>query len=323
MRPLVCAVVLLLIAPLQAAEPDSLAAARKAIDNCTPRLDTQLDVGYDRIAVRCPDLASALERSGVEQWLPQGWKEIRNNLSAGSLTELRSLIDRELAAHATERKPRVEKLNEVLTGLGDPRRVSNGTWLRFKRWVRELLERRDREDHEDWFDRMVRRAGLSDAIGEVVTYVALGAMVVLALIVVLNELKAAGLLGRRARAATEENDADLATARPAPTVGEIERAPLIERPRLLLELIASKLTAIRRLPPANAMTVRELSHAVNLEATQDRERLASLASTAERARYAEDGVAPDALESAYLRGRELLDSVEKLREPEVPAGATS
>ena len=323
MRPLVCAVVLLLIAPLQAAEPDSLAAARKAIDNCTPRLDTQLDVGYDRIAVRCPDLASALERSGVEQWLPQGWKEIRNNLSAGSLTELRSLIDRELAAHPTERKPRVEKLNEVLTGLGDPRRVSNGTWLRFKRWVRELLERRDREDHEDWFDRMVRRAGLSDAIGEVVTYVALGAMVVLALIVVLNELKAAGLLGRRARAATDENDPDLATARPTPTVGEIERAPLIERPRLLLELIASKLTAIRRLPPANAMTVRELSHAVNLEATQDRERLASLASTAERARYAEDSVAPDALESAYLRGRELLDSVEKLREPEVPAGATS
>ena len=323
MRRLLCAVVLALVAPLQAAEPDSLAAARKAIDDCTPRLDAQVDVGYDRIAVRCPGLANALERSGVEQWLPQGWKEIRNNLSVGSLTELRSLIGRELAAHASERKPRVEKLNEVLAGLGDQQRPSNGTWLRFKRWLRGLLEHRDREDHEDWFDRMVHRVGLSDAVGEVITYVSLGAMVLLALIVVLNELRAAGLLGHRARDAADERDAELATSRSIPTVGEIERAPLIERPRLLLELIAARLTAIRRLPPAGAMTVRELSHSVNLEATQDRERLACLASTAERARYAEDGAPSDALESAYLSGRELLDSVEKLREPEVPAGATS
>ena len=323
MRRLLCAVVLLWIAPLHAAEPDSLAAARKAIDECTPRLDAQADVGYDRIAVRCPNLAAALEKSGVEDWLPQGWKEVRNNLSAGSLTELRSLIDRELAAHATERKPRVEALNEVLAGLGDQHRATNGTWLRFKRWLRELLERHDREDHEDWFDRMVHRVGLSDAIGEVVTYISLAAMVVLALIVVLNELRAAGLLGRRSQADANARDADLAMLRAIPTVSEIEHAPLVERPRMLLELIAAKLTAIRRLPPANGMTVRELSDAVNLEADQDRERLDTLAATAERARYAESDVPPAALESAYARGRELLDSVEKLREPEVPAGATS
>jgi hypothetical protein len=311
------------MAPLQAAEPDSLAAARKAIAECTPRLDAQVDVGYDRISVRCPNLAPALEKSGVEEWLPQGWKEVRNNLSAGSLTELRSLIDRELAAHASERKPRVETLNEVLAGLGNQHSATNGTWQRFKRWLRELLERHDREDHEDWFDRMVHRVGLSDAIGEVLTYLSLGAMVVLALIVVLNELRAAGLLGRRARSDADARDADLATSRAIPTVGEIERAPLVDRPRMLLELIAAKLTAIRRLPPASAMTVRELSDAVNLEADQDRERLDTLAATAERARYAESSVPVTALESAYARGRELLDSVEKLREPEVPAGAPS
>jgi hypothetical protein len=92
---------------------------------------------------------------------------------------------------------------------------------------------------------------------------------------------------------------------------------------MLLERIAAKLTAIRRLPPAGAMTVRELSDAVNLEAEQDRERLDTLAATAERARYAESGVPSDALEAAYARGRELLDSVEKLREPDAPAGVPS
>jgi len=323
MRGLLCAALLGFTAPLLAAEADPLAVARKAIDDCTPLLDAQVDVGYDRIAARCPGLAQALERSGIEQWLPQGWKEKRNNLSVGSLTELRSLMDRELATHTNGRRPRVERLNEALAGLGVQHQRDNSTWLRFRKWLRDLLERRDRSDNEDWFDRMVHRVGLSDAIGEIVTYVALGAMVLLALIVVLNELKAAGLLGRRAKAADEERNTDLASARPLPTMSEIERAPLLERPRMLLELIAARLTAIRRLPPAAAMTVRELSRAVNLDGTQDRERLATLAGAAERARYAAGGVTTATLESACADGRELLDRVDKLREPEVPAGATS
>jgi hypothetical protein len=62
---------------------------------------------------------------------------------------------------------------------------------------------------------------------------------------------------------------------------------------------------------------------VNLDGTRDRERLAALAATAERARYAQGGVPVATLESAYAEGRELLDSLDRLREPEVPAGATS
>src|SRR3569833_1396763 len=157
MRGLLCAVVLVLIAPLHAAEPDSLATARKAIDDCTPRLDAQADVGYDRVAVRCPTLAGALERSGVEQWLPQGWKEIRNNLSVGSLRELRSLLDRELTAHASERKPRVEKLNDVLAGLGILFRVCFGTCLLFIRWLHKQKKQHNQEKHNNKNERMVRR----------------------------------------------------------------------------------------------------------------------------------------------------------------------
>ena len=326
MRRLLCAALLVFIAPLQAAEPDSLAAVRKAIDVCTPRLDAQVDVGYERVAALCPDLARTLERSGVEQWLPQGWKETRNNLSVGSLNELRAVVERELATPAPTHTPRVERLNEVLVSLGEQHRQGSGTWMRFRKWLRDLIDRRDRAANEDWFDHMVSRVGISDAIVEIVTYVALGAMVVLALIVVLNELKAAGLLGRRARAVADEKaDArSLLSARAVPTFGEIERAPMIERPRMLLELIASKLTAVRRLPPAGAMTVRELARSVQLDGAQDRERLSLLALTAERARYSESGVPEDALRSAYEQGRELLSSVESLRAPDATAaGAAS
>ncbi len=337
MRWRLCAALLVFIAPLQvpgqgavaAAGPDTqatalenaYAAARTAIDACTPRLDPQVDVGYERIAARCPDLARALEQSGIAQWLPRGWKESRNNLSAGSLAELRAVAEREMATRAIARTPRVERLNEVLASLGDKRMQGNGAWSRFKKWLRDLMERRERPEGENWFEHMVARMGISDALVEVITYVALGAMVVLAFIVVLNEAKAAGLLRRRSRGGAGESELEMPEARAPPGIGEIERAPLTERPRMLLELICARLTALRRLPPASALTVRELTRSVELRSAQDQERLADLALTAERARYAESGVPAAALESAFERGRELLKSVETLRAPEPLAGA--
>src|SRR5688572_3370644 len=77
-----------------------------AIDTCIAQLDAALDVGYERIAARCPRLGRSLEQSGWAQWLPRGWKEARNDLSAGSLAELRTLVARELDASAGTRVPR-------------------------------------------------------------------------------------------------------------------------------------------------------------------------------------------------------------------------
>lgn len=320
MRRALLVALLLCFAPLHAATSDPLAEARAVITSCTQRLDPAQDVGYDRIAARCPDLARVLERSEFEEWLPRGWKEARNNLSAGSLTELASLVERELSTRASARTPRVERLNEVLAGLGSQREEGSGAWARFKRWLRSLTEQ-PQGQNAGWFDRMVSRVGISDAVVEIVTYVALGAMVVLAVIVVLNELKAAGLLGRRGRdeAAGPHGGAD-ETAR-VPTFSEIENAPLAERPKMLLELIAARLTALRRLPPASALTVRELTRSANLGDEEDRRRLANVAMTAERARYAADGVPPSTLESAFAQGAELLKNVESLRAPEVGANA--
>ena len=50
----------------QAEPPDAVAT----IDACIARLDPQIDVGYERIARRCPDLAPTLEKSGWAAWLP-------------------------------------------------------------------------------------------------------------------------------------------------------------------------------------------------------------------------------------------------------------
>src|SRR3954465_389310 len=139
MRPLLLA--LLLIAAFAGARDATAANASDAdavavVGACIARLDPQIDVGYERIARRCPDLAPTLERSGWAAWLPQGWKESRNDLSAGSLKELQALVTRELASQPTTSAPRVQRLEEILADLGATGQERSGAWTRFKKWLR-------------------------------------------------------------------------------------------------------------------------------------------------------------------------------------------
>ena len=310
------AALLVLAAPaLGAAEADPLVA----IDACIPRLDTQLDIGFERIAARCPDLAPALEQGGWAEWLPKGWKEPGNDLSAGSLAELRATAQRELATRPSARTLHVERLSGILMDLGATGQQRSGVWVRFKQWLRSLFQRRDEETNPGWFGRMLERVGVSDAAIQLITYITLGGVIALAGFIVFNELRAAGVLARgRARRAGEADDG-AANVRARPTLHDVERAALIERPRLLLEMIAAKLTDLRRLPPASAFTVRELTRAAQLREEPDRSRLAELALTAERARFGEGDVEPSVVHQAMVHGRALLTSLDS---PE-PATASS
>jgi hypothetical protein len=319
MRALVFTALLILAAPgatRAAVAPDALAA----IDTCIARLDVQLDVGFERIARRCPELAPALERSGWAAWLPQGWKESRNDLSAGSLKELRELVSRELATRAATRTPSVEHLKEILADMGSTGQQRSGVWARFKKWVRSLFERAGRQDEEGWLSRLVSRVGVSDAVIEVITYISLGLVVALAGFIVFNELRLAGLLGRRLEGRAGEDGSDSLPDRAQVTWRDVEQAALVDQPRLVLELIASRLTDLRRLPPARAFTVRELVTAADLSRPVDREQLRDIASTAERVRYAEEVVSPAAVQSAIASARDLIARLES-PESESPSAA--
>ena len=309
------------VLPLHAATPPAAPDALAAIDACTARLDAPLDVGYERIAARCPDLAPALEQSGWAAWLPRGWKESRNDLSAGSLLELRAVVVRELATRPAGHAPRVERLKEVLADLGDAGQQRSGLWARINQWLRQLLERSNERSDEGWLNRIISRIGVSGAVRDVITFTALALVVALAGLIVSNEVRASGIL-RGLRSGDDADDAaDALASRPKLTWSEIERAPLLERPRLLLELIATRLTDQKRLPPAGAFTVREITRGADLREPADRERLADLALTAERARYAESGVEPAAVENAVAGGRELLTHLDPDESEARAAGA--
>jgi len=277
-----------------------------ALDACIARLDPALDVGYARVVVRCPNLSRSLEQSGWAEWLPRGWKEARNDLSAGSLVELRTLVARELEAPPVARTANVKRLNEVLNGLGPAARERSSLWSRFRAWLRTVVERNKQADRGSWLDKMIQHSGRSQAFIDLLTYAALAAIIGLACVILINELRAAGLI--KARKRTAEGDLPFASAQQKRVQWrDIEQATAADKPRLLLELVVAKLTELRRIPPASALTVRELARVVELTDTQDRTRLSQIAMAAERARYSATPPAPETIDQTVRQGRELLE----------------
>jgi hypothetical protein len=301
-RALLALLIGLCAAPLAQAR-DALAA----IDACLPQLDS-LDVGYERIAARCPDLTASLKASPWEAWLPRDWNRPHNQLSVDALVELRALLQREAARTPFGHQLRTSTVSGVLAALTQADQPRTW-WQRFRSWLHDLLTPRPQPAQDSWLQRLLIAMHLPPALARWIRWLTLALIAASGLAIVLNELRVAGLLasrwGRGARVPAASGGAGAAV-----TLEELERASLSQQPRLLLELVATRLVEQSRLPPARALTVRELSGAARLEDPADRARLSVLASTCERVRFSDQEVAPAILARALARGRELLASLD-------------
>ncbi len=172
-----------------------------------------------------------------------------------------------------------------------------------------MLERREQPTDESWFSRMVSHVGVSQSVIRLITYGALAVVVLLAGSIVVNEARTAGLFPQRRSAARRRRELAVAGAS-GMSWGDIEKAQLRDRPRLLLELIVRRLSDRGSLPPAGALTVRELARAARLADADDRSRLTDLALAAERVRYSVAEAPSVGLDEPLARGRELLDRLD-------------
>jgi hypothetical protein len=133
---------------------DARLLALDAIDSCVLRLNSDIDIGYDRIVARCPTLARRLDESGLSVWLPRDWRRPGNDLSAGGLRELREVVSRELTVGATargrERPPGVESVPDILASLARSEDEHGGWWARTKVWLRNLFEEPEPAADEGW-----------------------------------------------------------------------------------------------------------------------------------------------------------------------------
>jgi len=289
-----------------AARPD---AALGAIDACVMRLDAEIDEGFARVAARCPQLSSDLRSSNWAAWLPRGWDSPHNTLSAKSLAALHQLVARELSLTRSARTPDVARLRPILAQLAGAQQERRGFWARLQAWLRRMLAPRAAADPESTFVRFFGRLSLSQAALEFISYATVVFVVGLAAFIVLNEWRASGGRTRRRKLESAGMSANRDNAR-LMNWQDLEGAAAAERPRLLLELLAARLTAARRLPVAAALTVRELTRAAELADAEDRARLSEVALESERLRYSAHLTAPSGLTAVMVRGRELLERLD-------------
>jgi len=281
--------------------------ALTALDACIHQLDPGLDVGYARIAARCPDLAPSLAASPWASSLPRDWNRPGNELSVEGLVELRTLLTRPAPAPAVH-APRVERVAATLAALEPGQSAQKSWWARFKQWLRAALERRPQEAQSDWWRRLRAGIGLPRTLTQAIVWMALAAVVALALTIVVNELRLGGALtGWRARATRAAGRVPAAWQL---TAAELAEASPEQQPRLVLELIVERLRTQGRLPPARGLTLHEIERAARFTAEADRVRLAALAATCERLRFAARADPPQQLAAALARGRELLAALE-------------
>jgi hypothetical protein len=300
----------------QPTQADLLGGVLHAIDACVLRLNPDVDIGYDRVAARCPALVRRVNESGASAWLPRDWQRAGNDLSAGGLKELRQLLASELITVGGDRRsraPDVERVHDVLASLARSDGERSGWWARTKAWLRGVFATGEPAGEEGWLARMVGESGPSQAVIEIFSYVALGLVAVLAVVIVGNELRVGGvfpgLIGGLRRRFAVLSDAPVVSGRERLTWDDVERAPVLRRAGLLLELLVAQLAEGARLRSARGLTVRELTRTAQLEDEADRERLLGVARTAERVRFSGVEVSEDEIAAAVDGGRVLWERI--------------
>jgi hypothetical protein len=285
-------------------------AALAVVDACRAKLEAR-DVGMERVQRRCPDLLPALDKAPWRNLLPREMRERREEISAESLRALAELVRAADAAPLTGATPDHAKLATVLNALGAQGQEGATRWERFRRWLKDKLERREKEDAKaDWREEWLRKMRTSEGVAQVITYIGYGLVAALVAWVVWGELRAAGLLGGTRRSAGRANPA--AAWRRRLMLADVAAAPLVERPGMLLRLVGEALTRARRLPASDGLTAAAIAQRAQLDAAADRERLALVAEVSETVRFAPEAPADAALERTVREAKALLERVAKL-----------
>jgi hypothetical protein len=305
MRPLAILPCFCLLLFAAALPPAARADVLVELDACASVLEPDIDVGFERIAARCPELARDLTVSDWAAWLPQDWAAADSYLSAPGLRALHRLVVRERALRGPAWRPDVAELRPILARLAAPDAAAPGWWARFQNWLRARLAQSEEDSQTSGWGGYIGRLPLSQTLLAAVSYTTLACVVLLAGFIVVNEYRVSGRR-RRAPRAPSANAACPGAVAPLDWE-DIERAALPERPRMLLTLIAARLTAVRRLPAAAGLTARELARAAQLEDAADQERLIEVALASERLRFSDEEPETASLSAVLQRGRELLE----------------
>jgi hypothetical protein len=283
-----------------AAFAQSEGSARQVLDECVATLDPDV-LGLEEIEETCPGIRVALEQLGITDLVAD------NQLSAMSFDQLKGI---RALLHRYENEPEraaiaVDTLAPVLESLRKPPVPEQSlSWFeRFKRWLREIFERQQTQSgDESWLGRWLDEHPLPELVRWGLIYGSIALVVLLALGIIINEVRTAARGRRHKSAAAAAGAVDL---RGVEGLAAWDSDVAGDRPSALLRMLIATLVATGRLNGAHSLTHRELTKRARFDDPTQRESFQKVAQLAEREVFSgQDVTSSDASEALHV-GRNL------------------
>lgn len=293
--------VLLAFAPAawcQAAGQDEERSPLDVIERCSDSADEE-STGLTALEEECPGLTRALEQSG---YLPLLSTVERDALDAYDLSDLLQ-VDSRYAEQGSARELNVGSLGPILESLRaqEPERPL-GWFERFKRWLRSMADRQQR-DPDNWLSRWLDQAQVTEAVATTILFVALALILGMTILVILNELRAAGVF--RQRSAKEAGSIPGSAVAPADDAIDLDALPVDRKASMLLRMLVTTLVQSGRLRTERSLTHRELCARATFDDAGQRESFQRVAAFAERTVYGSHDVSTTEVEPIVAAARAL------------------
>jgi hypothetical protein len=295
-----CAVllVLLAIAPAawcQAAGQDDVDII-EACGTDAPR-DT---IGLTALEKACPGLTAVLERAGYLALLPTAAQDEMDVYDLSDLLYVNSWYSEQAVRDLDD-----DTLGPILDSLRAQEPERPLTWLeRVRRWLRSLVERQQ-GDRDDWLSRWLEGVDVPDAVARGILYACLGLIIVLTLLVIVAEMRAAGIFRKRRGEQDAAMVAGGAGAAKGDTPEALDALSADRKAPMLLRMLVQTLVKSGRLRAERSLTHRELSARATFDNAEQRESFRSVAALAERTVYGEGEVSDAEVEPVVTAARTL------------------
>jgi hypothetical protein len=295
--------VLLAIAPVawcQAAGQDEERSALDLIESCSDSADEET-VGLTALEEECPGLTRALEQSGN---LPLLSTSQRDALDVYDLSDVLEVDDWYGQDDAAARKLDIGTLGPILDSLRAQEPERPLTWFeRFKRWLRSMVERQQ-GDSDNWLSRWIENTKVTDKVAIIILFSTLAVILALTILVIVNELRAAGVFRRRL-ASEADSAASSRAAREEEAAVDLDSLPADRKASMLLRMLVTTLVQSGRLRAERSLTHRELSARATFDDAGQRESFQRVAALAERTVYGSHEVSPSEVEPIVAAARAL------------------
>jgi Domain of unknown function (DUF4129) len=257
--------------------------------------------GLKALGPVCPELQAALGTLGLDTMLYEGWQD---KLNVHALHDVVDLSERYSGHPSPPDTAAVPGILQVLKDEQAPPVVS--WWHSFRNWIKQWIEHSD-SSIAKWlkhlFENVLDTTNVSPAFLQAFVYLVTVLTALAAIVVIVRELKAAGIGGRfrRVRSALSSAQSSL-----EPSPADDEATADEHTPAGLLRALVRRLVQTGRLRTERSLTHRELIARTSFDSDVQKSVFADVARTAETILYGSEPATSEHLQAVTRQGRDLL-----------------